>query len=78
MRGIVPEHYLWNETSGFNDGREHIGFIAQNVRGNLPMAIGTEKWGDGREWLTVDDRTILATVVNAVNELCVRIEKLEK
>ena len=78
LRGIVPEHYLWNETSGFNDGREHIGFIAQNVRGNLPMAIGTEKWGDGREWLTVDDRTILATVVNAVNELCVRIEKLEK
>jgi len=75
--GIKPIRYYWNQTGRevVNSPDEWVGLSAQNVQKTIPEAVGTEEWQDGREWLTLNDRTILCTLVNAVNELRGIIER---
>jgi len=53
----------------------YIGFSAQNIKYALgDNAVGVNKDG----YLSIQDRAILATVVNSVKELSDRVDKLEK
>jgi hypothetical protein len=91
LKQIVPYRYTWNEKgqehTGIYGSKKFVGFSAQNVQANIPEAItGTEKSRDGtQEYLSFDDRPVLACVVNSIKQLAeenrqlrVRLEKLEK
>ena len=69
LLNLEPIVYQWNETSGFETIEEYIGFSAQNVQASIPGAVGV----DPRGFLTLSDRGILATVVNAVKEVWIRL-----
>jgi hypothetical protein len=76
---IVPIRYRWNEAgqkkSGQTGDRDYVGFSAQNVQKSIPEAIqGTE--GE-EEYLSFDDRPVIAALVNAVKELKAEIEVLK-
>jgi len=80
LEGIRPIFYKWNDKSGMNDDTIYAGFSAQNIQKNIPEAVGQNPEG----YLSLQDRPILATLVNAVKEqqkqiddLKSRIEKLE-
>ncbi|MDE1946238.1 MAG: hypothetical protein KGH93_03550, partial [Patescibacteria group bacterium] len=47
---------------GLDQVNAYTGFSAQNVQANIPQAVAT----DSRGYLTLDERPILAAVVNAV------------
>ncbi|MGE0363078.1 MAG: tail fiber domain-containing protein, partial [Vicinamibacterales bacterium] len=53
------------------DSDRHIGFIAQDVEDVIPDAVRRQRWGG--DLLTLDDRAILAALVNAVQELQRRV-----
>ncbi len=75
LKKIRPTLYTWKKSKNFDMGdKVNAGFIAQDVEKVLPEAVQTNK--DGTKILL--DRAILAALVNAVNELSVRLEKLEK
>lgn len=81
---ILPVRYTWNakgqEHTGFSGDKEYVGFTAQNVQQSIPEAItATEKSKDGsEEYLSFDDRPVVAALVNAVKELAARVEELER
>lgn len=56
--------------------RKHLygGFIAQDVKKLIPIAVGY----DQNKYLTLSDRPILGAAVNAIKELNLRLEKLER
>lgn len=60
---LRPVSYKWRA----GDTDTHIGFIAQEVDSVIPDAVRAQSWGSGL--LTLDDRAILAALVNAVKEL---------
>ena len=77
--GISPIRFRWNtrgqELSGQCGDRDYIGFSAQNAQKFIPETIQgvTEK----EEYLSFDDRPIIAALVNAVKELSARVYQLE-
>jgi hypothetical protein len=76
---IHPVKYTWNkrglEHTGWTEGQEYVGFIAQDVQKSIPEAVtGTE---GAEEYLSLDDRPIIAALVNAIKELEARIKVLE-
>ncbi len=90
VEAIVPTKFYWNEKgqehTGLSGEREFVGFSAQNVQKAIPESItNSEKSKDGKEeYLSFDDRPVLAALVNAVKtlsagnkELQKRLEKLE-
>jgi hypothetical protein len=62
---INPIQYHWNATSGMEQGSQYTGFSAQNVQAAIPEAVAV----DARGYLTLAERPILATVVNALKEI---------
>ena len=55
--------------------QEFIGFSAQDVQKVIPQAItGTE---GSEKYLSLDDRPIIAALVNAVKELSARVDRIE-
>lgn len=73
LRGLKPIFYRWKENTGYDTGREYAGFSAQNVRDHIPLAVQENKDG----FLSLQDRPIIAALVNAVNELNDRLVKIE-
>lgn len=78
---INPIQYSWNKKSKLDTLSTYAGFSAQNVRDNIPFGTGENKDG----YLSLQDRAIMATVVNAIKEqqkiiddLRAEIEKLKK
>ena len=76
---IHPIRYHWNEKGyahvGFPMHQEFIGFSAQDVQKVIPQAItGTE---GSEKYLSLDDRPIIAALVNAVKELSARVDRIE-
>lgn len=65
IMGIDPISYNWNASSGLDRMNRYYGFSAQNVDAAIPEAVGVG--ADG--FLTLQDRPILAALVNAVKEL---------
>lgn len=80
---ITPASYHWNakgvEQTGLPAEQEYVGFIAQDVQRAIPQAItATEKARNGNEiYLSLDDRPIIAALVNAVKTLHARLARLE-
>lgn len=74
---ISPKKFRWNKegekVTGLKHGRENIGFYAQNVQQSIPEAV----WLGKQEYLALDDRAIIAALVNAIKTLNARIEYLE-
>ncbi len=73
LKSIKPITYKWNKESGYETEHEYSGFSAQNVADNIPEATGI----DPRGYLSLQDRAIIATLVNAVNELAEKVRVLE-
>ncbi len=76
LRGITPILHKWKKSSGNETNGIYAGFSAQNVQKTIPEAVGT--MNNAEKHLTLNDRPILAAVVNAINEIDRRLEKLEK
>jgi len=77
--GITPIRFTYNELGqkfgGWDKEHVYVGFSAQNVQKSIPEAIqGTE---GPEEYLSFDDRPVIAALVNAVKELTKRIKSLE-
>ncbi len=62
---INPILYKWKADTGLDTGTVYAGFSAQNVKENIPEAVGVDKNG----FLTLSDRPIIAALVNAVKEI---------
>lgn len=65
---LAPKRY--RRTDG--DGRKELGFVAQDVREALPIAV--TEMGEG---LGVTLMPLIAALVNAIKQLTTRLEKLE-
>jgi hypothetical protein len=68
---IDPIQYRWNEDSGFDKTTIYAGFSSQNVREAIPEAVGMDKRG----FLTLSDRPILASTINAIKEVWQKLEE---
>lgn len=69
LRQIAPIFYRWNERSGMDQINRYVGFSAQNVQAHIPEAVGTDAEG----LLTLSDRGLLATIVNAIKNIDQRL-----
>ena len=72
--GISPIQFHYNKLSGLDMENVYTGFSAQNVLKSIPEAISIDSNG----YLGINDRTILAVVVNAIKELHVEIDTLKQ
>ncbi len=70
--GIDTVLYRWNEMSGYDTEAVYAGFIAQNIQGVIPEAVGE----DNRGYLTLNDRPILAATINAIKELDIKVQAI--
>ena len=66
---ISPISYHWNVRSGLDQSTQYSGFSAQNVQTAIPEAVGVGSNG----YLTLQDRPLLAALVNAVKEIAQRV-----
>lgn len=66
---ITPIIYHWNALSGLDTSTEYTGFSAQNVQQAIPEAVGSSASG----YLTLQDRPLIAAIVNAVKELSAKV-----
>ena len=71
---LKPINYQWNSLSGLEQEGVYSGFSAQNVKAVIPEAVGE----DSKGYLTLSDRPIIASLVNAMKELNTKNETLEK
>ncbi len=69
---LRPIEYKWKKETGYDTENSYYGFSAQNVQMSIPEAVGK----DNRGFLTLADRPILATVVNAIKEQQQQIDAL--
>jgi hypothetical protein len=72
LQAVDPIVYKWRPESGMETEHEYVGFSAQNVQESLPEAVGQDSQG----YLTLQDRVILAAVVNAVKGQQAQIDAL--
>jgi hypothetical protein len=71
--GINPILYSWNEASGNETEGTYAGFSAQNVQRSIPEAVGHTAEGK----LTLQDRPVIAALVNAVKQLSQEVDRLK-
>ncbi len=74
IQNIQPISYRWKSETGYDAENIYTGFSAQNIQEFIPEAVGTDPNG----YLTLSDRTILATIVNAIKELNEKVESYNK
>jgi len=71
---IEPILYRWNaEASGIVSSKSYAGFSAQNIRDVIPEAVAEGRNG----YLSLQDRPIIAALVNATKELASRTYAFE-
>lgn len=70
---INPIRYKWNSISGMETQHDYVGFSAQNVQAALPEGVGVNNKG----YLSLQERAIIATLVNAVKELEAEVKQLK-
>lgn len=70
---LQPVVYKWRPESHMETEHEYAGFFAQNAQAASALAVGQQ--ADG--YLTLQDRAILAMLVNAVKEQQAEIAKLK-
>ena len=78
---LQPVTFEFNGRAGTpQDGRTRIGFIADDVAGVMPEAVGATRLDDDGEDLsvkTLDTMALTAALVSAVKELAAKVEALE-
>ena len=74
LSNIKPITYKWKASTKLDTANNYTGFSAQNIQANIPEAVG--KMANGN--LTIQDRPIMATRVNAINELNAIVEAEKK
>jgi hypothetical protein len=74
LKTLKPVKYHWTAKSGLDTLNEYTYFKAQDVQKVIPEAVFPAKEGQP---LGVQDRPIIATMINAINELNAKIEELE-
>ena len=84
---LNPVTYRWKDAS-IDQGREHIGFIAQELMEVLPAAVQGQGWsadmeGTPKEWtetelLTVNYSEVIPVLVKAIQEQQQMITKLQE
>lgn len=72
LRDIQPINFKWKSGTGLDQTETYSGFSAQNVLAALPQAV--DMGLDGK--YTLQDRAIIAALVNAVNQLRAQNELL--
>jgi hypothetical protein len=65
LMNIQPISFKWRKESGNETDSTYAGFSAQNVKANIPYGTGVNTDG----YLSLVDRAILASCVNAIKEL---------
>ncbi len=74
IRALKPSTYAWNDPAPWDDeGREHNGFIAQEVRGVIPSAVYVR---DDAGTLGLDYNEITAVLVKAMQEQQAQIDTM--
>lgn len=73
LRGMQPKLFHWNKRSGLDRRHLHASLTAQILLPNIPEAVFCDTAG----FYSVKLEPIVATLVNAVNELDARLLKLE-
>lgn len=73
---VKPISFLWSKASGLDMGQRYSGFSAQNLQSCIPEAVGKMN-GAGTQYLTLQERPILAAIVNALAEIDSRLVALE-
>jgi Chaperone of endosialidase len=71
---LDPIIYKWKPGHNMETEHDYAGFSAQNVRDNIPLSTGIS--ADG--YLSLQDRAIMAALVNSVKELEAEIVKLKE
>ena len=71
---IKPILYHWNELSQLDTENMYAGFSAQNIQSVIPVAAMAQK---DTGYLSLQDRPIIAALVNSIKELEARIKILE-
>lgn len=74
LHNINPIIYSWLPESNMETEHSYIGFSAQNVRDTDELLSGENSEG----YLSIQDRGLLALLVNSVKELDSKVEKLNK
>jgi hypothetical protein len=72
LRRIQPITYKWRTSSGLDTDSSYSGFSAQNVQLAIPEAVASRPGG----FLSLSDRPILATAINAIKELADKIDTI--
>jgi hypothetical protein len=72
IREINPITFRWRAESGMETERTYAGFSAQNVQRVIPLAVGQ----DGRGFLSISDRAVMAAEINAIKELAAEVTAL--
>jgi hypothetical protein len=71
LEKLEPIFYKWKADTGFDATTTYAGFSAQNVQAAVPEAVGHGKDG----FLTLQDRPLIATIVNAIKELAGKVSE---
>lgn len=77
---LRPVSFNYNGALGSqDDGRRHVGLVAQEVEPHLPEVVGRiEAPGGGGEAATLDSGRLMFAVLNAIRELADKVERLEQ
>lgn len=74
LMNINPIAFSYNSLSGLETEHTYLGFSAQNIRESLgDNAIGINSEG----YLSIQDRAIMATMLNGIKELELKVEALQ-
>ncbi len=77
LKNINPVYYHYNQQSGYDTKRQHIGVIAQEMQKIAPYMVGSFKKED-KEYLNVDNSAMTYMLINAVKEQQKEIEELKE
>ena len=70
--GLRPVYYNWKKDYK-DDGRQHVGFIAQQVESQIPQAVVSA----GSNARGIDSNALIAVLVKEIQSLRVRLNQLE-
>ena len=73
LKDISPIFYKWKPETGYDTEHVYAGLSAQNVQKNIPEAVMANEEG----YLGLQDRPIIATLINAINEQQKEINSLK-
>jgi len=66
---LKPVSFQWREDSEMNDGgKQHLGFVAQEVEGIIPEAVGKRDQLGLKDCRTFDPKQIIPVLVKALQE----------